>query len=253
MRSQNVEELAASLDKALRVSDFTSSHLTYAAWRKAPSADLTSARLKKERIATEMANNLVIDVPEIKPNLLMITMSIFLRQLNSKNAPKTSNELMQSLNEFDIILPRNPLLKIMSESRDENWEIYCCKPSSSWPLFIDRTKSYTTNPGQIGALFELAMTTTVDKYHKVYAVTRGNLGGIRLALTGEIDCIDSSGKPVEVKSRPAWAPFDNSRSLDSWIQSTLAGICTIVTGSFTSAQRNGPVTFNSRKIKVFGT
>lgn len=142
--------------------------------------------------------------------------------------------LLNSLNEYRIIMPRNPLKKIMSASF-ESWEVLAYQPSRDGPLFIDRFKSYPTNDGTVGILFEAAMTTAPVRftYHRVYAVSRTTIGDMSVLLTGEVDCVDENSDIVELKTKPVDARSAGKRKMDNWIQSKLIGTKTIVTGSFT--------------------
>ena len=179
------------------------------------------------------------------------------------------DQLIQSaFRGIDIISPRNPIKKFMSCLRSgEQFVMYASQPLVEAPLFIERAESYSANEGSIGMLFEAALTEPSPSFRRVYAVSEAVLRGKRdekdmdiglglgLVLTCEIDCVDGSGEPVEVKSRPGWKPADANRELDAWTQSKLCGVKSIITGSFQSIgrARGGPVNFPKNSIKQVST
>ena len=175
--------------------------------------------------------------PEPKPNLLTIILSLLSNSTTPR--PKISKaDMVSTFNQFDIIMPRNPLKKVMSLPA-EFWELYVYRPSADLPVFVDRVQVYAPNRGTIGNQFEKQMTfldKRQEKYHKIYSISRTMLDDVCLCLTGEIDAVDEKGVPVEIKSRPAWAAPDSDRAINTWIQSRLSGVEKIVTGSFQSKQ-----------------
>lgn len=199
--------------------------------------------------------------PEPKPNLLVITLLILdhCRRQNPKKQLKKADAL-KALREFDVIMPRNPLKKIMSSSMSkQQWMVYAMRPTADLPMYINRVRSYETNPSSIGMLFEKACCSSPEVgYHRIYSVGRGTFrttqqGGLVIGLTGELDGLDTNGHALEIKTRPAWArpgSIHDGRVLDTWIQSVLAGVGTIVTGSFnqTRGDRTAPVIFSASKI-----
>lgn len=274
------DDLLHTLD-SLSVKDGLDSILVaYSAWKTPPEHRFVSPDLSVQEIVDIITGALAIDVdpcdvsqlvpkrslpssfqirtfcdplaPESKPNLLIIIATLFKKYRDAH--PKCSEaELIASLGKsYDIIAPRNPIKKISSISKGEAWEVYASKPLIDGPLFIDRTASYSQDIGSIGNQFETKVSTKSEKYDRVYAVQSSHLNRLRIVLTGEIDCIDPvEGGAVEIKSRPGWAPLDQVRLLDTYIQSKFAGVKTIVTGNFISQRgvRNGPVTFLSRNIQ----
>lgn len=260
------DELSLKLEKTSINSTFESSIIAHWSLNSSPSFEYWNPSLSFDQISS-LLNCLVLNVdksklpklksslpklitlspyvkivsPECKPNLLFLILSILY-----KNKSDTSSEqsLLKSLNSFDIFIPRNRLNAICKEFISEDWEIFASKPYISSPLFIDRIKSYETNPGSIGMLFE---SNIIDKeYHRSYVSQKVVIGNISIACTGEIDCFDDE-TILEVKSRPAWAKSNDSRIHDNWVQSKLAGVDYILTGSFNSVgnTNRGPVAFKT--------
>jgi hypothetical protein len=258
--------------------DFSSEHVVFTAWKAKPSQTHVSPKLDRDQLRRILEEDLEVDSdpagiaqlktavttaiqfqpfarhvdPEAKPNLLVLVSSIFHRYLQD-HTNATPDQLVSSLQAFDVLMPRNPLKKVLAAAlpRGETWEVFAMRPLADGPLFVERTKSYSTNPGSVGMLFEREMTTqpAIGKYHRVYAVRAGQFGQLKIALTGEVDCVHPANSTVvEIKSKPEWARRDETRDLETYIQCKLAGVETLVTGKFSSTRgiRNGPVTFHRR-------
>lgn len=172
--------------------------------------------------------------------------------MKEKGFTSTDDELLRSLAKYDVVIPRHPLKKLLSASSREPWKVFAFKPRQDGPLFIERSDRYRVEEGNVGALFEKQMTNRADcKFNRTYSVSCASLGNFQLALTGEVDCLDSAGVLVEIKSKPAWVKPDPARELSTWMQSKLIGVETIVTGGFTTTRgrRDGPVTFSKANIQ----
>lgn len=265
--------------------------ISYAAWLHPPTSQFASADVTSEEILTTLTNILHIKAdpsdiaqmisrnklskmvvtpyedirgPEPKPNLLCAISAILYDHLTSVTRHKEYSKsdpiklLEDSLYKtFDIICPRNPLKKLMSNSREVVWELYACRPTSDSPLLLERTEGYNSNHGNIGMQFEkLIVTPNKRSYHRVYAVNKVTIGDVRIGLTGEIDGVNSSGRPIEIKSKPFWIDSPTDRLLATAVQSKLGNVDMIITGGFSSQKgvKNGPVTFETRSLsyKKFG-
>jgi hypothetical protein len=201
------------------------------------------------------ANDLVLapykqTVPaEPKPNLLILLLTLLKNEKSS--SPSDPNALIQRFNaRYDIIAPRNPIIKIAT-SQDQ-WTVYCFKPTKDSPLFIEREKSYDNMPGKIGNLFTSALIQkSRQNYNRIYTVRETKIGEINVALTGEIDCVDDNGNIVEIKAKPIWKSDNPNFIQRNFVQSTLGGCTKIITGQFSNqGALNSPAKFKKQSIKI---
>ena len=218
--------------------------------------DVAQLRRLSQKIVVQTFNQYTM--PALKPNLLMITAKLLFDNANKIKNEVEKKELTipmlvdKSLSVIDFIAPRRPLKAIMTNNPlDEPWQaIIVSKPIDNGPIYIDRTDSYQEKAGSIGNLFTKAMIVDDKRYERYYVLSRVSIGPHQMALSGEIDCVDDSGYPVELKTRPKWKPMDPVRQLENWVQSSLVGIDQIITAGYgtTRGVRNGPVTFHKSDI-----
>ncbi|KAJ3075890.1 hypothetical protein HDU98_006661 [Podochytrium sp. JEL0797] len=253
--------------------------LGFSAWKSPPvESDLNPSALTKEYLATLLSTRLVVHAdpsdfqrlkqkaalspqstvktcrsfvpPESKPNPLVLVLYSF-TQIHQQLPDATPTDIVSLFNsKYDILIPRNPLKKIMTGSE---WSVFVCRPTPTSPLFIDRTESYSTSPGSVGHLFESVIASLpAVKYHRIYAVSEISLAPTtRVLLTGEIDCVSESLLPVEIKTKPSWVPSDYARMLAAYIQSALVGCESIVTGNFDTVgpKGSGVLVFYREKVE----
>ena len=186
-----------------------------------------------------------------KPNLLITLATLFydiIKKTNNINIDSILSVLGTNIN---IITQRNSMKMIFSYyfDRKEDWSIYVCQPISNGPIYIERTESYIVNEGTIGNQFERAVTSK-GVFNRVYAVTKGLLGDISIAFTGEIDACTHNDQALEIKSKPHWFNKDTDRDLTNFIQSSLSGTNFILTGGFKNDKNDceGPVVFSKKNI-----
>jgi len=157
---------------------------------------------------------------------------------------------MSALKHYDIIMPRKPLSVLINCAMND-FDTFAFRPYEGSPLMIDRTSSYSTNPGSVGMLFESFLISQPKKQlHRTYGICKVELSNaVNILVTAEIDAIDSeTGSPVEIKTKPAWAN-SRDRALQTWAQASIANVQTIVTGSWERGRgdRHGPVTFQTER------
>ena len=191
------------------------------------------------------------DLPDSKPNLLITLATLFYNIIKKTNDVNIDSMLSVLGTEIDIITQRNSLKKIFSYyfDRKEDWSIYVCQPMSNGPIYIERKESYPVNKGTIGTQFERAVTSKVV-FNSVYAVSKGLLGKLSIAFTGEIDACTQNDQAVEIKSKPAWFTNDSDRDITNFIQSSLSDTNLILTGGFYRDKNDykGPVVFLKKNI-----
>jgi hypothetical protein len=119
---------------------------------------------------------------------------------------------------------------------------------------MDRKSSYSTNPGSVGMLFESRVVSSTD-IHRNYGVFSVRLDDLCVCMTGEVDGVNqktgfalylkSLRNPIEIKTRPQSARQDPKREFDTFLQSHLASVESIMTAGFTPVGRgkDGPVQF----------
>lgn len=186
---------------------------------------------------------------EPKPNLLILLLALLKNEI--RFSPCVSKELIKSFNaRYDVIAPRNPLIKIITS--DDQWTVYCFKPTQGSPLFIEREKSYDNNPGRIGNLFTSALIKeSPQKYNRFYTVREAKIGDINIALTGEIDCVDGNGRPIEIRAKPIWKSENINYLKRTFLQSKLGGCSKVATGQFTKPRAfDAPAKFKKKFIQI---
>lgn len=181
--------------------------------------------------------------PTPKPNLLLIVASCF--------ACKRVSDIdsgWRALSSYTVIVPRKVLTTILA-GKDEV-KAFAWRPHSGAPVFIDRESSYSTNPGSIGMQFESGLVEKRSKHFRFYTVSEVDLDEMKIAVSGEVDAVDDSGRPIEIKARPSWARPNAARDFDVWLQATVGAVERIISGGFTATRGvyDGPVTFDKKNV-----
>ncbi|ORY47379.1 hypothetical protein BCR33DRAFT_848727 [Rhizoclosmatium globosum] len=251
----------------------------FSAWRHPPITEDTHPSLTQEHIKKLLSERLSLDAnpanfprlnkrprdtvvqthrdvlpPEPKPSILIMLLHEY-KRIKQENPAYSAESIMEEFDaSFDVIIPRNVLLKIMTNSE---WSVFAVRITSSGPLFIDRTESYSSNPGSAGHMFEQVISISppncpTPPFHRIYAISSVAFSPrLRTLLSGEVDCVDESLTPVEVTTKPSWVPSDATRLLSTYIQSLLIGVQTIVTGGFDTVppRGSGKLVFGANKVQ----
>ena len=252
------------LDKmdCLSVASLTSKVLLYTAWLSNPKDTFLSPTQSKEELAIILKDYLKINLkltelptlipkdslplfikvnpyksqvpPEPKPNMLLAVASLFNHLKKTQSAA-----LLESLNAFDIVMPRKPLKCLLSFNLTE-FQTYAFRPYAGSPLFLDRISSYPTNPGSVGMQFEkLIVIKPPRALHRAYGIFHVKVDKMNILVTGEVDGVDEFGNPIEVKTKPSYVK--PTRLLQNWAQSAIGNVSTIVTGEFISTKSRAVV------------
>jgi hypothetical protein len=252
----------------------SSSLLCYSAFQVAPTPEYLDPKLSLEALTEILSRGLSLNVdkatisklraipvklsispgnketaPDVKPNLLLLLASWFKLKIIA-NPRASKSQLIKSLDySVDIFIPRKVLTSLIVKPQDGtwnkvDWEVYACRFTDDGPLFVDRKSSYSTNPQSAGELFQNAMTTPQD-HRRVYGVRKLVLPvadkgekSLSIVVSGEINCLDASGEPVELTCKPDWKHHEKWRTAGQWIKSKLGGVERMVIGNFTGSRTN---------------